>query len=156
MFPVHRPRRLRRTEGIRRLVRETHVHPNQLVLPMFFNANLKEASPIATMPGVSQLPLSEAARAAEQAAEARLGGVILFGLPEHKDARGSAAYDPAGPVPTAIQAMKKAVPELVVMADVCVDEYTEHGHCGVLKEAASGEWVVDNDATIEVLSLIHI
>jgi porphobilinogen synthase len=152
MFPLHRPRRLRRSEGIRRLVRETLVAPNQLVLPLFFNANLSEPVPIVTMPGISQLPLRDAARTAEAVAEAQLGGVILFGLPSHKDARGSSAFDPAGPVPAAIQAMKEAAPELVVMADVCVDEYTEHGHCGILKEDSRGEWVVDNDATLEVLA----
>ena len=152
MFPVHRPRRLRRTAGIRSLVREITVKPSDLVLPMFFNANIDHPHPIATMPGIAQQPVSAAGKLAEEAYELGLGGVILFGLPCQKDARGAGAFDPKGPVPSAIREMKRAAPELVVMADVCVDEYTDHGHCGVLTETRSGELVVDNDATIEILA----
>ena len=151
VFPVHRPRRLRASAGMRALVRETTLAPRDLVWPLFFSATLAEPRPVATMPGVSQLPVDHAARVAREAAVLGLGGVLLFGLPAHKDARGSTACDPEGPVPRAIRAMKEAAPELVVMADVCVDEYTDHGHCGVLRDGPRGP-EVDNDATLEILS----
>ena len=147
-FPNERPRRLRRTPGIRALVRETTVAPSDLVLPLFVSEVLTAARPIGTMPGVSQLPVADAVAEAKEAARLGLGGVILFGLPKAKDARGTAAYDPNGPVPRAVAAMKDACPELMVITDVCVDEYTDHGHCGILTDL--GE--VDNDATLEVLS----
>jgi porphobilinogen synthase len=133
-------------------VRETSLHPSDLILPLFFNETLSEARPIGSMPGVSQLPVSAAAAEARRAREHGLGGVILFGLPRTKDAAGSSAYDPAGPVPRAVAAMKEAAPDLVVMTDVCVDEYTDHGHCGILKTDARGVTDVDNDATLEVLA----
>jgi porphobilinogen synthase len=152
VFPHERPRRLRRTPGIRALVRETSVSPGDLVLPLFFSETLDEPRPIGTMPGVSQLPVRAAAAEARRCKERGLGGVILFGLPRTKDDRGSSAYDPNGPVPRAVAAMKDAAPELVVMTDVCVDEYTEHGHCGILKKGPGGVVDVDNDATLEVLA----
>jgi porphobilinogen synthase len=152
VFPTERPRRLRRTAALRALVRETSVHPSDLILPLFFNERLTEPRPITTMPGVSQLPVSAAAEHARLAREHGLGGVLLFGLPHTKDAAGSSAYDPDGPVPRAVAAMKDAVPDLIVMTDVCVDEYTDHGHCGILKTSARGVTDVDNDATIEVLA----
>jgi len=133
-------------------VRETTVQPSDLILPLFFHEVLTEARPISTMPGVSQLPVSAAAAQARLCREHGLGGVILFGLPRTKDAIGSSAYDPDGPVPRAVAAMKDAVPELVVITDVCVDEYTDHGHCGLLKTDARGVIDVDNDATLEVLA----
>ena len=152
MFPTERPRRLRRTASLRALVRETRVHPSDLILPLFFNERLSEPRPISTMPGVSQLPVSAAAAQARLAREHGLGAVLLFGLPSTKDASGSSAYDPNGPVPRAVAAMKDAVPDLIVMTDVCVDEYTDHGHCGLLKTDARGVTDVDNDATLEVLA----
>jgi porphobilinogen synthase len=158
VFPTKRPRRLRRTPAIRALVRETQLNPGDFILPLFFNEVLTEARPVATMPGVSQLPVSAAAEQARACKEAGIGGVILFGLPRAKDAVGSGAYDPAGPVPSAVKAMKDAVPELIVITDVCVDEYTDHGHCGVLREGPGGALDVDNDATLEVLArsaLVH-
>ena len=158
MFPTERPRRLRRTASLRALVRETSLHPSDLILPLFFSEVLAEPRPISTMPGVSQLPVSAAAAQARLCREHGLGGVILFGLPRTKDAAGSSAYDPAGPVPRAVAAMKEAAPDLVVMTDVCVDEYTDHGHCGILKTSARGVTDVDNDATLEVLAraaLVH-
>lgn len=151
MFPVQRPRRLRRSPAIRALVRETSIAPNDFILPLFFSATLDEPKPVVTMPGVSQLPVSHAARIAKEAAALKLGGVILFGLPATKDERGSGACDPDGPVPRAIAAMKEAAPDLLVITDVCVDEYTDHGHCGVLRETPQG-MVVDNDATLEILA----
>ena len=152
MFPTERPRRLRRTAAIRALVRETTLHPGDLILPMFFNEVLTEPRPVATMPGVSQLPVSAAAAEARRAKDLGLGGVILFGLPRTKDADGTSAYDPNGPVPRAVAAMKEAAPELVVMTDVCVDEYTDHGHCGVLRPGPGGALDVDNDRTLEILA----
>ena len=151
-FPTVRPRRLRRTPAIRSLVRETTLAPGNLVLPLFFSARIDSPKPIGTMPGVFQLPVHAAAEHARMAQSLGLGGVILFGLPATKDANGSGACDPEGPVPRAIAAMKDAAPELVVMADVCVDEYTDHGHCGILRPNARGELEVDNDATLEVLA----
>jgi porphobilinogen synthase len=152
MFPTIRPRRLRRSAAIRALVREATLAPSDLILPMFFSEALTEARPVGTMPGVSQLPVSAAADQARLAKSLGLGGVILFGLPKQKDARGEAACDPNGPVPRAVAAMKDAAPDLLVMTDTCVDEYTDHGHCGILKKDARGETVVDNDATLDVLS----
>jgi porphobilinogen synthase len=104
------------------------------------------------MPGVFQLPVKAAAAKAREALSLGLGGVLLFGLPKTKDASGTSACDPDGPVPRAIAAMKEAAPELLVIADVCVDEYTDHGHCGILRKNQRGELEVDNDATLEVLA----
>jgi porphobilinogen synthase len=108
------------------------------------------------MPGIEQLPVSAAGAQAKAIKERGVGSVILFGLPKTKDDRGSSGLDPDGPVPRAIAEMKSAVPELVVMADVCVDEYTEHGHCGILKKRTDGSLDVDNDATIEVLAKMGV
>jgi porphobilinogen synthase len=152
VFPTERPRRLRRTAALRTLVRETSVAPSDLILPLFFSETLSEPKAISTMPGVMQLPVSAAAEQARLAKAHGLGGVILFGLPATKDATGSSAYDPNGPVARAVAAMKDAEPELVVITDVCVDEYTEHGHCGLLKTSPRGVVDVDNDATLEVLA----
>src|SRR5258706_2020412 len=151
-FPVARPRRLRQTAAIRALARETALDPGDLIVPLFFSATLKDARPIATMPGVSHLRVSAAANEAREAAALGLGGVLLFGLPKSKDAEGTSAFDPDGPVPRAVSAMKDAVPELVVITDVCVDEYTDHGHCGILRKNRHGVFDVDNDATLEVLA----
>jgi len=137
---------------MRALARETTLEPRNFIYPLFFAAQAQEARPIATMPGISQLPVTAAAGEAREAAALGLGGVILFGLPKSKDATGTSAYDPDGPVPRAIAAMKEAAPELIVMADVCVDEYTDHGHCGILRKNRRGQLEVDNDATLEVLA----
>ncbi len=155
-FPEVRPRRLRGSKEIRRLVRETSLEPSDLVLPMFFSATLTEPRPIGTMPGVDQQPISHAKAAAKKAKELGLGGVILFGLPAKKDPEGRAGLDKDGPVPRAIAEMKAAAPELIVMADVCVDEYTDHGHCGVLRTRPDGTQVVDNDATIAILAEMSV
>jgi porphobilinogen synthase len=152
VFPTVRPRRLRRTPAIRALVRETQLDPGDFILPLFFNEVLTEPRPVATMPGVSQLPVSAAAEQARLCREAGIGGVILFGLPRQKDAVGSGAYDPEGPVALAVKAMKDAAPDLIVITDVCVDEYTDHGHCGILHEGPGGVLDVDNDATLDVLA----
>jgi porphobilinogen synthase len=153
-FPTIRPRRLRVSSAIRALVRETTLSPSKLILPLFFSDALDAPRPITTMPGMSQLPLSMAAPQAREIAARGIGGVILFGLPKTKDARGSSGCDPNGPVPRAIYEMKSAAPNLLVMTDVCVDEYTDHGHCGVLRSRPGHpeEREVDNDATIAILA----
>jgi porphobilinogen synthase len=158
-FPTIRPRRLRTSAALRALVRETTLTPRDFVWPLFFSALVDAPKPVATMPGIDQLPVSRAAPAAREAAKAGLGGVLLFGLPQTKDARGSSALDPDGPVPRAVAEMKAAAPELVVVTDVCVDEYTDHGHCGVLRTRRVGgaEVVeVDNDATLDVLAKMAV
>src|SRR5665213_3572420 len=146
-FPEYRPRRLRRTESLRKLVQETHLSASQLVLPLFVRSGTKIRRPVGSMPGVSQLSVDEMLREVDEAAEEGVGGVILFGLPDTKDATGSSAWDDKGPVPSAVRALKKEYPRLVVITDVCMCEYTDHGHCGVLRD---GE--VDNDATLELLA----
>lgn len=151
-FPIDRPRRLRQTAALRSLVRETRLSAGDLILPLFFHAGIEESRPIGTMPGVNQEPVKAAAEIARAAKRDGLGGVILFGLPKTKDAMGKSGLDPNGPVPLAVRAMKDAAPELVVMTDVCVDEYTDHGHCGVLRTRADGSQEVDNDATIAILA----
>jgi porphobilinogen synthase len=137
---------------MRALARETALDPQDLIYPLFFSAALKEPQPVSTMPGVSQLPVGAAAAEAKAVASLGLGGVLLFGLPQSKDATGSGAFDPNGPVPRAIAAMKDAAPDLLVIADVCVDEYTDHGHCGILRKNRRGAMEVDNDATLDVLA----
>lgn len=146
-FPQYRPRRLRRTAALRNLVRETQLAPSQLVLPVFVREGKKVRRPVGSMPGVNQTSVDEMLRDAESAAKAGVGGIILFGLPETKDATGSSAWADSGAVQSGVRALKKEVPELVVITDVCMCEYTDHGHCGVLRD---GE--VDNDATLELLS----
>ena len=146
-FPVYRPRRLRRTAALRRLVRETHLSASQLVLPMFVRSGAKVRVPVASMPGVFQLSVDELVRDATTAAKVGVGGVLLFGIPDHKDATGTSAWDPKGPVQEAVRALKRALPDLVVITDVCMCEYTDHGHCGVLRDGD-----VDNDATLDLLT----
>jgi porphobilinogen synthase len=145
-FPTHRPRRLRQTPAVRRLARETHLVPSQLVLPLFVREGLAEPQPIGSMPGVVQHSLDSLRRAATDAAASGVGGVMLFGVPEVRDARGSGADDPQGILNIATTAVVEEVGDaLVVQTDLCLDEFTDHGHCGVL--AADGS--VDNDATLE-------
>ncbi|MFO0675697.1 MAG: porphobilinogen synthase [Polyangiaceae bacterium] len=151
-FPIIRPRRLRRTAALRALVRETSLAPSDFVLPLFFHAGLTAKRPIGTMPGVFQLPISDAAATAKEVAARGIGAVLLFGLPTTKDPEGRSGLDPEGPVPSAVRAMKDAVPDLLVMTDVCVDEYTDHGHCGVLHQMPDGSMDVDNDATLAILA----
>jgi len=146
-FPQYRPRRLRRTAALRNLVRETQLAPSQLVLPVFVRDGKKLRRPVGSMPGVNQTSVDEMLRDAETAAKAGVGGIILFGVPESKDATGSSAWDDDGAVQSGVRALKKEIPDLVVITDVCMCEYTDHGHCGVLRD---GE--VDNDATLELLS----
>jgi porphobilinogen synthase len=146
-FPVYRARRLRRTESLRRLVRETTLVPSQLVLPLFVRNGSKLRRPIEAMPGVSQTSPDELLLDATAAAEAGVGGVILFGIPDNKDETGSEAWAENGAVQQAVRLLKKELPHIVVITDVCMCEYTSHGHCGILE---NGEVV--NDATLELLS----
>lgn len=129
------------------MVRETHLAPSQLVLPVFVRDGKKLRRSVESMPGVSQTSVDEMLRDAEAAANAGVGGIILFGVPETKDATGTGAWDDKGAVQLGVRALKKEFPQLVTITDVCMCEYTEHGHCGVLR---NGE--VDNDATLELLS----
>ena len=146
-FPQHRPRRLRQSPAMRRLVAETHVQPSQLILPMFIAEGLSQPRPIASMPGVVQHTRETARKAYAEAAALGLGGVMLFGVPEHKDAQGSGALDPDGILNVALADARAEVgDDLLVMSDLCLDEFTDHGHCGVLD--AKGR--VDNDATLEI------
>ncbi|MEU8041685.1 porphobilinogen synthase [Streptosporangium sp. NPDC049046] len=145
-FPVARPRRLRRTASMRRMVAGTRLHPAELVLPMFVKEGITEPNPIGSMPGVFQHTRDSLRKAAHEAAEAGVGGLILFGIPEVKDGRGSAADDPEGIVQRAVADLVADVGDaLVVMTDTCLDEFTDHGHCGIL----TPEGEVDNDATLE-------
>ncbi|MFF5108435.1 porphobilinogen synthase [Streptosporangium sp. NPDC000509] len=145
-FPVARPRRLRRTASMRRMVAGTRLHPAELVLPMFVKEGITEPNPIGSMPGVFQHTRDSLRKAAHEAAEAGVGGLILFGIPEVKDGRGSAADDPEGIVQRAVADLLTDVGDaLVVMTDTCLDEFTDHGHCGIL----TPEGEVDNDATLE-------
>ena len=145
-FPVARPRRLRRTPALRRLFAETRMHPADLVLPLFVKEGIPEPAPVASMPGVVQHTRDSLRKAAAEAAAAGVGGLVLFGVPAQKDARGSAADDPAGIVQLALADLVAEVGDaLVVVSDLCLDEYTDSGHCGLLTD--DGE--VDNDATLD-------
>ncbi|HEX3295261.1 MAG TPA: porphobilinogen synthase [Nocardioides sp.] len=145
--PVTRPRRLRTTEGLRSLVAETRLAPRQLVLPMFVREGATEQRPIASMPGVVQHTRDSLLKAAHEAADLGLGGVMLFGIPQQKDALGSGATDPSGVLNLAITDVVAEVGDaLTVMSDLCLDEFTDHGHCGVL----TPDGRVDNDRTLEV------
>jgi len=145
--PLVRPRRLRRTPGLRNLVAETSVEPRQLVLPLFVREGVDEPVPISSMPGVVQHTRGTLLKAVAEAADLGLGGVMLFGIPSTKDATGSGAIDPAGILNLAITDVVGEVGDaLTVMSDLCIDEFTDHGHCGVL----TPDGRVDNDATLAV------
>ena len=145
-FPIRRMRRLRRTAALRRLVQETHIAPSQLIWPLFVAHGEGLRRPVASLPGVAQLSVDQLVKDAERAASLGLGGIILFGIPATKDGTGSEAYDDQGIVQQAIRAVKRAVPDLLVIGDVCLCEYTDHGHCGVIRD---GE--VDNDSSVYLL-----
>ena len=143
----YRPRRLRTTPAMRRLAAETRIHPGNLVLPMFVKEGLTEPSPIASMPGVVQHTLPSIRKAAREAVDAGVGGLMLFAVPEHRDATGSAGIDRDGILQRTLREVADEVgDETVIMSDLCLDEFTDHGHCGVLD--ADGK--VDNDATLEL------
>jgi porphobilinogen synthase len=146
-FPQQRLRRLRRTERLRALVRETDVRAGDLIYPLFVVPGSSVRKPIGSLPGCFHLSADEAAREAREVESLGIAGVILFGLPEHKDALGSEGYTDDGVVPRAIRAIRSACPDLLVMTDVCLCEYTSHGHCGVVEGDD-----VRNDPTLELLS----
>ncbi len=150
-FPIFRGRRLRRTEPLRRLVRETTLLQSQLVLPLFVRNGSGLRRPIESMPGVAQTSPDELLKDALTAAQAGVGGVILFGIPDKKDATGTEAWQDQGAVQRAVRLLKREVPELVVITDVCMCEYTDHGHCGILE---NGE--VQNDETVELLARVSV
>jgi porphobilinogen synthase len=147
-FPATRMRRLRRTAVLRDLVRETRLDAADFVLPLFVEAGLDGRAPIAAMPGIDRVSISEAVREAGEAHALGIPAVLLFGIPSDKDAEGSGAYDDEGIVQLATRAIKDAHPDLLVMTDVCLCEYTDHGHCGLLRPDGS----VDNDPSVELLA----
>lgn len=147
MYPSHRPRRLRRNGALRRLVAETSLEPRHLVLPMFVREGASEPVPISSMPSVVQHSRDSLRKAAVDAVSAGVGGLMLFGVPDHHDATGSAGVDPDGILNVALRDVASEVGDAtVIMADTCLDEFTDHGHCGVLNER--GE--VDNDQTLRI------
>ena len=148
--PVVRPRRLRSSGAVRRLVAQTRLHPADLVLPAFVREGISEPVDISSLPGVRQHTVDSLVQLARECVEAGIGGIMLFGVPLTKDARGSGADDPEGILNVATRAVVDAVGEdLVVMTDLCLDEFTDHGHCGVLTTDPEGRTVVDNDATLD-------
>ena len=147
---TRRPRRLRRSESIRALVRETTVRPEDLIYPLFIVPQSRPRVEIRSMPGVFQLRVREAVDEAQRAFDAGVRAVLLFGLPESKDGIGSSSWDPTGPVQSAIEGIKRYIPAMTVMADVCLCEYTDHGHCGVIVDH-DGVKDVDNDQTLPLL-----
>ena len=146
-FPKYRPRRLRRNERIRELIRETTISPKNLIYPLFVGPGKDRAQPVSSMPGVAQLSVDRAVIECQEVRALGIPAVILFGIPEHKDSLGTEAWADTGVVQQAIRAIKEKLPELLVITDVCLCEYTDHGHCGVVK---NGD--VDNDATLELLA----
>ncbi len=167
-FPAYRPRRLRGSPRLRALVAETRLDPGKLVAPLFVDAKIKRKTEIASMPGVFRFSLDEAAREAKELARLGVGAALLFGIPARKDSKGSGAYARDGVIQQAVKAIKKAAPHLVVMTDVCLCEYTSHGHCGVLGAVPDGDALrrrvsprglspdVDNDATLTLLGKIAL
>jgi porphobilinogen synthase len=148
-FPIQRLRRTRRTGALRGLVRETQLSPSDLVYPIFVTVGEDVKNPVASMPGVFQLSINYAVAEAKRASDLGVPAVLLFGIPNQKDEAASGAYDPEGIVQLATRAIKDAAPELIVITDVCLCEYTSHGHCGVV-EKATGE--VMNDVSLELLA----
>src|ERR1041385_6103162 len=147
-FPETRMRRLRASASLRGLVRETELSAERLVLPLFVSEAARGREPIATMPGVERLEIAAAVEEARAAAELGLAAGMLFGIPAHKDAEGSGAWEEEVVVQLATAALKQVLPQLLVVTDVCLCEYTDHGHCGVLRE----DGTVENDASVELLA----
>ncbi len=145
-YPAYRPRRLRRNEKLRQLIRETKLTASDLVLPLFIAPGSNSSRPVSSMPGVAQFSVDRAVNECQEAASLDIPAVILFGIPRQKDALGSEAYAADGVVQQAVRAIKEKLPDLLVITDVCLCEYTDHGHCGVIKDGA-----VDNDSSVELL-----
>jgi len=146
-FPEYRPRRLRRTAALRSLVRETRLTPADLILPLFVTTGERVRKPVGSMPGVEQTSIDEMLRDCQDAYSLGIPAVLLFGVPDFKDSVGSSGYDDNGIVQAAVRAIKREIPELLVITDVCLCEYTSHGHCGVIHNNN-----VDNDETVELLA----
>ena len=146
-FPEHRPRRLRRNEMLRRMVRETHLSVNDFIYPLFAVPGKGVRDPVGSMPGVFHLSVDQLVQEAEEVKTLGIPAILLFGIPENKDEVGSEAYGDDGIVQRALRALKKNVSDLLLITDVCMCEYTSHGHCGVIKEGD-----VDNDATLDLLA----
>jgi porphobilinogen synthase len=146
-FPSYRPRRLRRSEALRRLVRETRLSTEQLVQPLFIVPGRGVENAVGAMPGVMQRSVDRAAEECRRLADLGVPAVLLFGIPERKDARASGATDPDGVIPRALHAIRAAAPRLLLLTDVCLCEYTDHGHCGIVREGD-----VDNDPTLDLLA----
>jgi len=160
-FPETRPRRLRRTPALRRMVRETTLSPDNFIYPLFVCPGKGVRREVASLPGQFHFSADEVVREAEEVAKLGIPSVILFGLPEKKDEAGSEAWHNEGVVQRALRAIKRAVPELVLAVDACFCEYTSHGHCGVIagggeRGARSGGETVDNDATLENLGRVAL
>ncbi|MEI6497705.1 MAG: porphobilinogen synthase [Actinomycetota bacterium] len=152
-FPVQRPRRLRTTAAMRELVAETRLHPSRLVAPLFVREGIDAPQPISSLPGVVQHTIPSLIAEAEALADLGVGALVLFGVPAEKDSIGSQSFDPNGIVQVALREIRERIGDrLVVMADLCVDEYTDHGHCGVL----DGDGSVDNDATLDIYARIAV
>ena len=158
-FPTVRLRRLRYEPAIRRMVQETSLSPERLILPLFVRSGQNVRQPISSMPGNFQLSIDELIKKAEEAASLGIGGIILFGIPDRKDAIGSDAMSENGIIPQAVRAVKQTLGnKLLVITDVCFCEYTDHGHCGIVRQMPNGCYEVDNDATLENLAkqaLVH-
>src|SRR5690606_12215526 len=150
-FPALRPRRLRQTAALRRLVQETRLNAEQLVLPLFVRSGKKVRKAIGAMPGVFQLSLDEMLKEAQQAYAAGVPAVLLFGIPDRKDERASGAYARNGIVQQAMRLLKKELPELLVITDVCLCEYMSHGHCGIVHKSKRGA-KIQNDPTLKLLA----
>lgn len=151
-FPLHRPRRLRRTETIRRMVRETTLSPSNFIAPLFVCDGEGVRREISAMPGCYQMSVDTLVAECRELAALGIPGVILFGIPREKDAEGTAASDHDGPVPRALRALRRELPDLSLWADVCLCEYTDHGHCGPVVTAHDGRFEVDNDRTLPLLA----
>src|SRR5213593_4788498 len=146
-FPAYRPRRLRRSEALRRLVRETRVVTEQLVQPLFVVPGDGVERAVESMPGVAQRSVDRTAEECRRLVDLGVPAVLLFGIPEEKDAHGRGATDPDGIIPRALRAIRRAAPGLILVTDVCLCEYTDHGHCGIVRDGD-----VDNDPTLELLA----
>ncbi|UCH82280.1 MAG: porphobilinogen synthase [Nitrospiraceae bacterium] len=146
-FPIHRPRRLRSNSILRRMVRETMLSPSDLIYPLFVTFGKGVRKKISSMPGCFQMSVDNIVKEAQKVYSLGIPAIILFGIPEHKDAKASEAYSPQGDVQKAVKAIKNKVPELMVITDVCLCEYTDHGHCGVIRKGK-----ILNDPTLELLA----
>ncbi|MBO4714842.1 MAG: porphobilinogen synthase [Verrucomicrobia bacterium] len=151
-FPFYRPRRLRQTDELRAMVRESHLRKEQLVLPLFVTEGTQKRVPVPSMPGVFQLSIDELLAETRSAWETGVRAILLFGIPDHKDEKGSSAYDPEGITQRAVRALRKEFPDLIIITDVCLCEYTSHGHCGMIRKTPWGRTFVDNDSTLEILA----